>query len=176
MSLRPEHGWWRTVWRTALAVGATALLAISASRAHDRTSHPSGTPQARAQAGGLTPSNPPQPGTSPSADSEPSAAAPPDGQPSADPGGGDDAPDQENPINTDMSGGVDPDPDPGSDSPGAPATGEPESPGQATGTPAAADVCGDDTDCVQTEEDVDVCDSDGGSCDLTAEDADQPDE
>lgn len=170
MRLRPEHGWWRAVWRTSLAVGATALLVVSAGRAHDRASHPPGTPRAHAQAGGLIPSSPP-PGGGPGAEDEPDsaagstpAAAPDaapderaDEQPGPDTGAGNDSIDARNPDDT--------------DAPPGPATGRPETPGDTT---VEVDVCGTDPDCVQTEEDVDVCD--GSSCEVAGEDADPPDE
>jgi hypothetical protein len=148
MAFRPEHGWWRAIWRTTLALGAAALLALSANQAYARTSRPSSTPQAPTSvAPALAPSAPlpdiPLPTTSESPP-DPAAGEPDLPAETSDPGPPD-APDG--------------------------ATGNPPDPSRTTPPTTAgtdpADACESETACIETDEDLDVCDVDPGSCDVS---------
>jgi hypothetical protein len=139
MAYRPEHGWWRAIWRTTLALGAAALLALSASQAYARTSRPSSTPPAP-------------------------ASAAPTHDPSAPP------PDTPLPTTPESP------PDPAAGEPDLPEETNDAEPPPATAGTDPADACESATSCVETDEDLDVCDADTGSCNAGEEKATQADQ
>jgi len=145
MAFRPEHGWWRAIWRTTLALGAAALLAFSASQAYARTSRSSSTRQASASVAPALDPSAPQPDTAlPTTPESPHgpAAGEPDLPEETNDSGAPDAPD-----GTPTTAGTDP-----------------------------ADACESATNCIETDEDVDVCGADTGSCDVSEEKTTQADQ
>jgi hypothetical protein len=143
MTWRPEYGWWRVTWRTTLAVAAAALLTVSAIHAPEGTSSVSGDSQAATTAPAPQPSSgEPDPDREPSGDQDPS-----DNPPAPTPS--------------------DQDPPESPGTPGSVTTGSPEPDRSA----APGDDCESDTDCVQTEEDVDTCDTGDAACESDGEEA-----
>jgi hypothetical protein len=162
MAFRPEHGWWRAIWRTTLALGAAALLTLSASQAYARTSRPNSTPRAPASAAPTLDPSAPRPDTplptTPESPRDPAAGEPDLPEETTDPGPPD-TPD----------GATDTPPEPSRTTP--PTTGAP-----ATGGTDPADTCEAETNCTATDEDLDVCDADTGSCDVSEEKTTQADQ
>jgi len=162
MAFRPEHGWWRAIWRTTLALGAAALLAFSASQAYARTSRSSSTRQASASVAPALDPSAPQPDTAlpttPESPHGPAAGEPDlpeetnDSGPPGAPGGATDNP---------------PEPSP---------TTPPTTEAPTTAGTDPADACESATNCIETDEDVDVCGADTGSCDVSEEKTTQADQ